>query len=87
MGRLISERVTVERGDGGALTGFTWRRRTHRIAEVLSDVREPDYGPPWRLRRHRRRVVTRTEDGRWFELYVERPGQWVLYQELDDPFA
>lgn len=87
MARLISEPVLVELSDRGSPRAFHWQRRAYSIAEVLYDVREPDYHPNWRLRRHRRRVLVRTEAGRWFELYVQRPGQWILYRELDNPLA
>ncbi len=87
MARLISEPVVVEWGDTATPLSFQWRQRQHRIAEVLADVREPDYHPNWRLRRHRRRLVVRTDDGRWFELYVQRPGHWILYREMDNPLV
>ncbi len=87
MERVISEPVVVEWGAPGTPTAFRWRQRQYRIAEVLSDVREPDYRRNWRLRRHRRRLVVHTDEGRWFELYAQRPGQWILYREMNNPLA
>jgi hypothetical protein len=87
MANLISERVQVTPGENVVCAAFRWRGRTYRVVDVLSDHRQVDTNAHWQLRRHRRRVVVRTEDERFFELYAERPGQWVLYRELDDPFG
>lgn len=86
MSALISEPVVVEESASGIPLLFTWRGQRHEVAEVLSDLREVDYQRDWKLRRHRRRVTVRTTTGRFFDLYVERQGTWVLYRELDDPF-
>jgi len=86
MSRWVSEPITVEESDRGAPLRFTWRGRVYPVVEVLSDVREVDYQRDWKLRRHRRRLTVRTADDRYFDLYVERPGVWVLYRELEDPF-
>jgi len=85
--RLISEPVQVARDAGGALQSFRWRDRVYHVVETLADGRQLDYQPRWYLRRHRRRVVVRTQEGPWFERYVERPGHWVLYRELADPLT
>ncbi len=86
MGALISEPVAVEDSADGVPTRFRWRGHRHLVAEVLSDVRQVDYQRDWKLRRHRRRVTVRTVDGRFFDLYLEHRGSWILYRELDDPF-
>jgi hypothetical protein len=85
--RLISEPVQVQRDEAGAVEGFRWRGRWYGVRETLADGRQLDYQPRWYLRRHRRRVVVRVEDGRCFELYADRPGHWVLYRELADPLT
>lgn len=85
MAALISEPVAVEASANGVPTLFQWRGRPYRVAEVLSDVRQVDYQRDWKLRRHRRRVTIRTTEGRFFDLYLERRGEWILYRELDDP--
>lgn len=83
---LISEPVAVDETADGVPSRFAWRGGVHHVADVLSDLREVDYQRDWKLRRHRRRVTVRTETGRYFDLYVERRGVWILYRELDDPF-
>ncbi|NMP24448.1 DUF6504 family protein [Sulfobacillus harzensis] len=83
---LISEPVTVHLGDGGMIEAFTWRGIRHVVAEQLSNARRVDFHSPWYLRRHQRRVLVKTEDGGFYELYADRPGHWVLYRKLDDPF-
>lgn len=88
MGRFLSERVTVRREETtGRLAGFVWRGQSFTVVETLSEDRYVDFNPRWWLRRHRRRVVVRTEGDRYFELYAVRRGEWILYRELDDPFA
>jgi hypothetical protein len=88
MNQFISERVTVHRdATTGRLRAFVWRGHTFTVVEWLSQDRYVDFQPRWWLRRHRRRIVVRTEEDRYFELYTERPGEWILYRELDDPFA
>ncbi|MCY0877364.1 MAG: hypothetical protein OWU84_00200 [Firmicutes bacterium] len=87
MAQFISEPVAVHYDERHQLRAFQWQGRTFAVAEIWSDVRTPDFRGRWWQRRHRRRVVVRTEDNRWFELYVQRPGEWVLYRELDNPLA
>ncbi len=85
MGQLISEPVSVNWRDG-TLSSFRWRDADFAIAEILSDYRKVDFRPQWYLRRHRRQLLVRTQDGRFFELYVSRPGMWILYREVDGLF-
>jgi hypothetical protein len=86
MAQLISERVTVTWRDG-RLSSFWWRDHDFEVAEILSDSRRVDFESRWYLRRHRRQLVVHTQDDRFFELYAPSPGEWVLYRELDNPFA
>ncbi|HBQ93696.1 MAG: hypothetical protein M1294_01705 [Firmicutes bacterium] len=86
MARFISEEVIVQQDSEGSFVAFQWRNQIYRIIEVLSDYRRVDFKSRWWLRRHQRRLVIRTDEGRFFELYAERRGLWILYRELDDPF-
>ncbi len=87
MAQLISERVSVKRNSEGTPSSFEWQGFVYEVQETLSDYRHVDFGSRWWLRRHGRRLIVRTTENRYFELYAQRPGEWVLYRELDDPFA
>ena len=87
MAQLISERVMVQRDPEGVLKSFEWQGHVYEVEETLSDYRHVDFQSRWWLRRHRRRLIVRTKENRYFELYAQRPGEWVLYRELDDPFG
>jgi hypothetical protein len=88
MDRFISERITVHRdATTGRLVGFVWRGEQFAVVETLGEDRYVDFNPRWWLRRHRRRLVVRTAGDRYFELYVARRGEWILYRELDNPLA
>ncbi len=86
MPRFISEPVTIQRDSEGSPIAFRWRDEVYHIDDVLSDYRRVDFNSRWWLRRHQRRLVVRTDNGRYFELYAQRAQSWILYQELDDPF-
>jgi hypothetical protein len=86
--RWISEPVRLEWDPGRhQVAAFWWRGQRHLVTEVVSDARALDFQSRWWLRRHHRRLVVRTEGGRYFELRGEALGRWTLYRELDDPFA
>ena len=70
---------------------FKWRNEEFRIEKILRSWQ--DWGFPagaprkknWRLRRHRNYFRLRTDDGRIFEIYMDRKAPrpaWVLYREL-----
>ncbi|MBX5467615.1 MAG: DUF6504 family protein [Firmicutes bacterium] len=88
MGRFIDEPVTVEFDHATAQpAALIWRGERLRVREVLSDARVVDLEHRWWQRRHRRKLVVRVEDGRFFEIWGRRPGVWVLYREVDEPWG
>lgn len=86
MEHLISEPITVELRESGEVGAFLWRGARYAVDEVLSDFRRVDFHSPWYLRRHQRRLLVRVHS-RFFEIYVIRPGHWVLYREHDNPLG
>ncbi len=90
---FYSEPIEVQcAGEPLVPVSFMWRDAEYRVQAILSswqDFRFPGGAPrrkTWRLRHHRNYYVVRTEDGRQFELYLDRKGPvlaWVLYREVE----
>jgi hypothetical protein len=90
---IYSEKIEVEgAGEPVKPVSFRWRDKEFRIDQILRIWQDWGFaaGSPrkktWRLRRHRTYFEVRTEDGRTFEIYLDRKGpqlDWVLYRELD----
>ena len=78
VGRVVEVETT-----GGVLSAIAWGGR-HVVVEQLAEVDRPDLRSDWRLRRHHRRLLVRTDTGLVMELHQERPkGRWTLYA-VDD---
>jgi len=92
--QLYSEKIEVEcRGEPLKPVSFKWNDKEFRIEKVLRIWQDWGFPPGsprrknWRLRRHRTYFKVRTEDGRVFEIYLDRkaPEQtWVLYREIEE---
>jgi hypothetical protein len=90
---LFSEKIAVQcEGEPATPVSFIWREQEFQVKKVLRVWQ--DWGFPagsprrktWRLRRHRTYFQVVTEDGRAFEIYLDRKGpelEWVLYREID----
>jgi hypothetical protein len=90
---IYSEKIEVEgAGEPVRPMAFKWHDGEFRVKKVLRIWQ--DWGFPagsprrktWRLRRHRTYFQVLTEDGRAFEIYLDRKGpelEWVLYREID----
>ncbi len=70
---------------------FVWRGREYKVAAVEAAWQDHGCGTlsprhaNWRLRRHRNYYRVRTDDGRLYDLYLDRSGgkrTWMLYREL-----
>ncbi len=92
MPRFYSEPVEVVFASRpGPPSAFVWRGKEHRIASVEAawhdhgvGALDPRHGN-WRVRRHRNYYRVRTDEGRTYELYLDRAGGrrvWILYREL-----
>ena len=82
MRRFIGRVVEVETR-GGVPAAVLWGER-HTVVELLAEVDRPDLRSDWRLRRHHRRLLVRTDTGLLMELHQERrQGRWTLYA-VDD---
>ena len=91
---LYSEEIKVEcAGEVARPASFTWRDQVFHIDKIIrswQDFRFPAGAPrkkTWRLRRHRNYFVVRTDEGRMFEIYMDRKAAgltWVLYREVKE---
>jgi hypothetical protein len=77
----------MEWSPDGTPSAFLWHGQRYAIRDIVSDARQVDPNPRWYLRRHRRRLIVRADNGVYYELYATRPGRWILYRQLEDPFA
>lgn len=90
---FIGEAVAVEQAEGSAApAAFTWRGATLRVVEVVGAWQDYGFGAThpaarnWRTRRHRNYYRVRAEDGRLYELYLDRGAKrrgWYLYRCLE----
>lgn len=92
MEKFYSEKIDVELGNGiWNLKGFKWRGKKYRIVEVKDywqDWNFPLGSPPkrsWRLRKRRTCFIVITDDGKNFEIYLDRKGkkkEWFLLRSF-----
>lgn len=90
--QLYSEKIEVEcEGEPAKPVSFHWREQEFQVEKILRiwyDWGFPPGSPrrkTWRLRRHRTYFQVQTQEGRIFDLYLDRKGpelEWVLYREL-----
>jgi hypothetical protein len=90
--QMYSEKVEVEcEGEPARPVSFTWRDEDFPIESILRSWQDWGFPPgsprrkDWRLRRHRTYFKVRTDEGRIFEIYMDRKTPeptWVLYREL-----
>lgn len=93
MPEFISEPIEVQAGDNlTAPASFVWQGRNFRVLAVVESWQDHGFGAThpvarnWRTRRHRNYYRVRAEDGRLYELYLDRgAGQrrWYLYRCLE----
>jgi hypothetical protein len=92
--RFIDDRIEVElEGTIRQPRAIVWRGARIKVADILHVWSDWGFSVAatqrnWRTRRHRNYYRIRTEDGRLFEIYLDRgtkPGReaWFLFQELD----
>jgi hypothetical protein len=93
--KLISEKIEVETGasEGGVLepVAFTWQGRRYEVRAVLRAWVDHGFGTnevtrTWFNRRHRNYYRVEADDGKVYELYLNRGGkrrEWVLVKQLD----
>ena len=81
MRRFVGRVVEVETTEG-VPTAVVWGGR-HAVVELVAEVDRPDFQADWRLRRHHRRFLVRTDSGLVMELHQDRRGTWTLYA-VDD---
>jgi acetone carboxylase gamma subunit len=92
--QLYSEKIEVEcAGEPSKPISFVWHDHEFRIEKVLRIWQDWGFPPgsprrkSWRLRRHRTCFKVRTEEGRVFEIYLDRKAPeptWVLYREIEE---
>jgi hypothetical protein len=92
MGSFICEKIDVRcEGVPAEPVSFTWQGIEYRIAAVKHSWH--DWGFPraapkkdWRSRRHRTYFHVQIEDGRLFEIYLDRAHRgkpaWILHKVL-----
>ncbi len=93
---LISEPIEVEmRATAMAMkepAAFVWRDERYEIVRVVDFWFDTGFGAQrrgraWYTRRHRNCYIVEADDGRTYELYLDRSGsrmEWHLYRRLDD---
>lgn len=88
---FIGEMIKVETaGEIKRPVRFTWRGREYVIRAILAswqDFSMPPtlQRPKWIMRHHRNYYHVETEDGRRFEIYLDRGArrpEWVLLKDL-----
>jgi hypothetical protein len=85
--RILGRRVEARIGADGRPLAFCWRRRWHRVAEVLEEwvYRRPwwEAGATEEREAERAFYRVRAESGGVFELAVEPDGSATLHRAFD----
>jgi len=94
MRTFIGEKITVcSEGIPAKPVSFVWRKKEYRVAtvrHVWQDWGFPRSAPKkdWRTRRHRTYFHIQIEDGRVFEIYLDRANRskpmWILHKLVSD---
>ena len=92
--QMYSEKIEVTcKGEPSMPVSFRWRDGEFRIERIVRSWQDWGFPPgspkrkDWRLRRRRNYFKVCTDDGRIFEIYMDRKSPepaWVLYRELGE---
>lgn len=93
--QLINERITVElHAPGGGVReplAFTWRGHRYEVREIVSAWVDHGFGAgeatkTWYNRRHRNYYRLAADDGRLYDIYLDRSGsrrEWILARVME----
>ena len=91
---FISESIKVEKDKNDKTpVGFVWRGVSKGVTRVISEWQDWGFAPGvhkanWRQRRHRNYFRVECNDGKTYEIYLDRKTSdkptWYLYRIIDN---